>query len=142
MTTKRLNLATLLVLTVFGPGAARADLLIDWWTLGSGGDMSSAGGSLKLSGTAGQPDAGAALSGGTFQLAGGFWPATTPACLGDCNCDGVIDFNDINSLVAALSDPAGVCFFPNLDMTFDGVIDFDDISPFVEILSGSGGPCP
>ena len=140
MTPKRqLTLATLMTATVLG--SVHADLTIVWWTLDSGGDMTSAGGAFALSGTVGQPDAGAALSGGTFTLAGGFWPAATPACLGDCNCDGVIDFNYINALVAAMSDPLGVCFLPNLDMNFDGVIDFDDINPFVEVLSGSGGPC-
>jgi len=123
-------------------GAAAKDFALDWWTADGGGDMWTTGGDFELSGTIGQPDAGVVMTGGDFELVGGFWPATVPACLGDCNCDGVIDFDDINALVAALSDPAGVCFYPNVDMNFDGTIDFDDINPFVEILSGSGGQCP
>jgi hypothetical protein len=63
-----------------------------------------------------------------------------PICRGDCNCDGVIDFDDISPFVAALGG-ATPCRFENVDVNADGVIDFDDISPFVEILSG-GGPCP
>ncbi len=127
------------VLAVSTASAQTFDL--GWYTIDGGGDMWTTGGNYELSGTIGQTDAGV-LTGGGFTLVGGFWPAAVPACLGDCDCDGVVDFNDINALVAALSDPAGVCFFPNLDMNFDGTIDFDDINPFVEILSGSGGPCP
>ena len=56
-----------------------------WWTVDGGGGAS-AGGSYSLSGTAGQPDAGA-LSGGVFALHGGFWgrlPAgTRPAAVSD-----------------------------------------------------------
>ncbi|MDY6877926.1 MAG: Ig-like domain-containing protein [Chloroflexota bacterium] len=47
-----------------------------------GGGTTSAGGGYSLSGTSGQPDAGATLSGGEFSLRGGFWPGqeaqTTP----------------------------------------------------------------
>ncbi|HOW68719.1 MAG TPA: hypothetical protein P5186_27825 [Candidatus Paceibacterota bacterium] len=45
---------------------------IDWSTI-DGGGSTSAGGQYVLSGTIGQPDAGA-MSGGTFTLNGGFWP--------------------------------------------------------------------
>ena len=131
----------LFVLLLCAAAPGHADFDLSWYTIDGGGNRWSTGGDFELSGTLGQTDAGV-LSGGNFTLLGCFWPATVPACLGDCDCDGVVDFNDINALVAALSDPAGVCFFPNLDMNFDGVVDFDDINPFVEILSGSGGPCP
>jgi hypothetical protein len=45
---------------------------IDWFTIDGGGGTSS-GGVFTVSGTIGQPDAGA-LSGGAFTLSGGFWP--------------------------------------------------------------------
>ncbi len=138
---RNIHVKMLVVLLLGGAGAALADFDLSWYTIDGGGNMWSTGGDYELSGTLGQPDAGV-LTGGDFTLTGGFWPAAVPACLGDCNCDGVIDFNDINALVAALSDPAGVCFFPNLDMNLDGIVDFDDINPFVAILSGSGAPCP
>jgi hypothetical protein len=45
---------------------------ISWSTI-DGGAYTSTGGSYALSGTIGQPDAGATLSGGIYALAGGFW---------------------------------------------------------------------
>ncbi|MFQ5398455.1 MAG: hypothetical protein ACE5E7_02535 [Anaerolineae bacterium] len=51
---------------------ARMDAFtLSWWTVDGGGGNSS-GGSYTLNGTIGQPDAGG-MSGGTFDLAGGFW---------------------------------------------------------------------
>ncbi len=44
---------------------------IDWFTIDGGGGTST-GGVYSVSGTIGQPDAGA-MSGGEFSLAGGFW---------------------------------------------------------------------
>ncbi|MEW6251317.1 MAG: hypothetical protein AB1716_11765 [Planctomycetota bacterium] len=60
---------------------------------------------------------------------------------GDLNCDGRIDFNDINPFVLILSDPQGwqqqypTCPFLNGDCNGDGRVDFGDISPFVALLS-------
>lgn len=44
---------------------------LSWWTVNGGGGASTGGG-FTLHGTAGQPDAGA-MSGSTFEFAGGFW---------------------------------------------------------------------
>jgi hypothetical protein len=60
--------------------------------------------------------------------------------VGDTNCDGIIDFDDINPFVAALSDSVP-CNYDNCDMNCDGIIDFDDINPFVALLS-TGATCP
>jgi len=49
---------------------------IDWYKV-SGGGGTSAGGVYSVSGTIGQPDAGATLSGGNFSLDGGFWGGVT-----------------------------------------------------------------
>jgi hypothetical protein len=63
---------------------------------------------------------------------------------GDLNCDGVVDFDDINPFVLALSDPTGyyaaypLCNWLNGDCNGDGLVDFDDINPFVALLSGYG----
>jgi len=55
---------------------------VTWSAVDGGGDTST-GGDYSLSGTIGQPDAGAVLSGGDFGLRGGFWPGqatqTAPA---------------------------------------------------------------
>ncbi len=45
---------------------------LSWWTADGGGTTGSTGGGYTLSGTAGQPDAGA-LEGGGYTLLGGFW---------------------------------------------------------------------
>ncbi len=64
------------------------------------------------------------------------------AYYGDLNCDGVIDFEDINPFVLALSDPVGYqaaypnCDIHNGDCDHDGDVDFDDINAFVALLSG------
>ncbi len=59
--------------------------------------------------------------------------------IGDANCDGVIDFDDINYFVAALSGGTPCCF-THVDCDRNGVIDFDDINAFVALISG--GPQP
>ncbi len=76
------------------------------------------------------------------------WYATAAAIAGsgspsgDLNCDGAVDFGDINPFVLALSDPAGYaaqyanCNILNGDCDNDGDVDFDDINPFVALLSG------
>ncbi len=60
----------------------------------------------------------------------------------DLNCDGIVDFDDINAFVLAISDPAAYeaqypdCFWLNGDCDSDGDVDFDDINAFVALLSG------
>jgi hypothetical protein len=59
------------------------------------------------------------------------------APLGDMNCDGFLDFDDINPLVLALSDPEGYaaaypdCDYYNGDCDYNGRVDFDDINCFL-----------
>ncbi|MEW6251011.1 MAG: S8 family serine peptidase [Planctomycetota bacterium] len=59
---------------------------------------------------------------------------------GDLNCDGAVNFGDINPFVLALSDPAGYaarypsCPIVNADCSRDCFVDFDDIAPFVRAL--------
>ncbi len=70
-------------------------------------------------------------------------PIPSNALVGDLNCDGTVDFQDINPFVLALSDPAGYaaaypnCNILNGDVNGDGRVDFNDINPFVELLSGN-----
>ncbi len=54
------------------PSAPQSDYSIDWYTIDGGGATFSIGGSYSLGGSIGQPDAGS-LSGGSYQLNGGFW---------------------------------------------------------------------
>ncbi len=62
---------------------------------------------------------------------------------GDLNCDGAVDFGDINPFVLILTNPAAWqaaypgCPMLNGDINGDGVVDFGDINPFVALLVGS-----
>jgi hypothetical protein len=61
---------------------------------------------------------------------------------GDLNCDGTLDFDDINAFLLALTNPvAYVLAYPQCDYYLgdcngDGQVDFDDINAFVALLSG------
>ena len=61
---------------------------------------------------------------------------------GDLNCDGVVNFGDINPFVLALSGQAAyvaqfpTCYWYNADCNSDGQVNFADINPFVALLSG------
>ena len=68
-----LTALALLALTA-GVALAQGGFGIPWHTVESGGG-GSAGGPYTVQGTAGQAEAGALLSGGSYTLAGGFWGA-------------------------------------------------------------------
>jgi hypothetical protein len=74
-THRRLALA-LLAAAILGASAALAQTGggydLTWSTIDGGGG-SSAGAGYQLTGTLGQPDAGATLNGGIYSLSGGFW---------------------------------------------------------------------
>jgi hypothetical protein len=127
---------------------------LSWYTIDGGGGMFSTGGSFALGGTIGQPDAGV-MTGGSFELVGGFWalPAAGEPCAGqvrgDSNCDGGVDFDDIDCFVASLigQDSWNACghgegcdYACVNDINQDGSVDFDDIDKFVECLINGGCP--
>jgi hypothetical protein len=66
---------------LFAQPASAQSYSIDWYKIAGGGGTSS-GGTYQLSGTIGQADAGAPLTGGSYSLTGGFWSlisvVTTP----------------------------------------------------------------
>ena len=73
------------------------------------------------------------------------WPfSTLPPlnAMGDLNCDGVVNFDDINPFVLALTDPVAYSTtFPDCDIALadcnlDTLIDFNDIACFVALLGG------
>jgi hypothetical protein len=59
----------------------------------------------------------------------------------DMNCDGLINFDDIDPFVLALSSQAGYeaeypdCNYSSADCNRDGSVNFDDIDAFVELLA-------
>src|SRR3989304_4093527 len=76
--------ASLVGLTLTAAAVAQ-QFEVSRFTIDGGGVMRSTGGDFELSGTIGQPDAGA-MTGGDFTLNGGFWFEGVPS---DCNEDGV-----------------------------------------------------
>lgn len=113
-----------------------ADFDISWYTIDGGGGTS-AGGDFVLSGTIGQPDAGSLMTGGGFELAGGFWPGSNgigSACPADLNFDEVVNIDDLFAVLAGWG-PCDDCIE---DINDDGVVDIDDLFAVL----AEWGPCP
>ena len=128
--TAGMTLAAVAALPVLAGGSSGGVFSIPWSTIDGGGAINTSGGSFALSGTIGQPDAGAPMTGGSFSLTGGFWAgvSTVAPCPADLNGDGALDFFDIS-------------FFLSNEVDFNGdtVFDFFDISAF---LSSFSAGCP
>ena len=107
-------------------GMVMAQFEITRHTIDSGGVVRSTGAAFELSGTIGQPDAGV-LTGGEFQLSGGFWIEHTAT---DCNDDGTVDLIDHEALATCLTGPdvgiADGC--ECLDVDRSGMIDLHDVA--------------
>jgi hypothetical protein len=74
---KRAMVLLALMALLLSVSVARAqpgsDYDLPWWTVGGGGVTSNIGGGYTLGGTAGQPGAGALLTGDGYTLVIGFW---------------------------------------------------------------------
>ncbi len=140
MLTKRLtSIGTLILALAVAPAAFGQDFDLSWHTIDGGGEMFTSGGNFELSGTIGQPDAGAMI-GGDFELVGGFWAIAcgdSPPCDPcDMNCDGTVDASDIEFFIGLLffgDEPCNTC---TGDTNADGNIDALDIEPFLTCLFG------
>ncbi len=76
--------------------------------------------------------------------------AMTGILRGDANCDGVVNFADINPFVTALTSGAVAwsqstgcpveTYLCACDVNGDGVVDFDDLNPFVALVTGVQQP--
>jgi hypothetical protein len=70
---------------------------------------------------------------------------TGATCAGDLNCDGVVNFAELDLFIVALEGQlAWLAQFPdcpwlNADCNGDGTVSFEDIDPFVGLL---GNVCP
>ena len=69
---RRFRRSLLFGLSMLVAGAGAQTLDVTRHVVAGGGGHSS-GGSFSMSGTVGQPDASAAISGGAFELRGGYW---------------------------------------------------------------------
>ena len=62
--------------------------------------------------------------------------------IGDMNCDGSVNFGDIDPFVLAITDASGYaaaypdCNLNNADINDDGFVNFGDIDPFVALITG------
>ncbi len=114
------------------------DFDLSWHTVDGGGGTGT-GGKFVVRGTIGQPDAGT-LSGGGFELRGGFRQALGSGC-GDCPTDvdgsGDTGAPDLAVLLGSWGPcaPGGAC--ECLDDNGDGTIGAADLA----VLLGAGGPC-
>lgn len=118
--------------TSIAVGGPPQDFDLSWHTIDGGGGVSTGGG-FALAGTIGQPDAGI-MSGGRFDLEGGFWPGATViscSCLGDLNADGHRNGADIATFLNCVLD-GGSCLCADIDGV-NGVT-LDDVQLFVEDL--------
>ena len=75
-------------------------------------------------------------------------PAAADGLKGDVNCDGKVNYQDINPFVLRLANPGAYArAFPNCpsangDINGDGVTDYSDINPFVKALASATGGDP
>ena len=101
-----------LVLFLSSPRTLAQTYEITWSTIDGGGGRST-GDSYTLEGTIGQPDAGL-MSGGSYVLAGGFWPATSWC---------IVDLPDLAQFTAQWLISTGS---PQADFNNSGKVDLYD----------------
>ncbi len=138
-TTVAAALAVILAATANAQPAPQFDL--DWYTIDGGGQMFSTSREMELGGTIAQHDAVQTLSGGGFQLVGGFWPVSliveAPPCPGDLDQDGDVDIGDLTQLLSHFGMVAGAT---PADGDLDGDTDVD-ITDLAALLSNFGVSC-
>ena len=111
---------------------------LSWYTIDGGGGTST-GGTYDVSGTAGQPDAGIAMTGGGgYSITGGFWPAAGPA-VNPCPADiaapsGVVNAADLLAVINSW----GACPNCHADINHDNIVNAADLLAVIN----AWGPCP
>src|SRR5690606_27260015 len=101
----RFQTCTLLVASTLACAASHAssEYSIDWHVIGAGGGVSAAG-PYVLRAVIGQPIAHGAVNAGPYTITDGFLAIPLgddePACPGDTNGDGQVNFADLNSVLS------------------------------------------
>ena len=110
------------------------DFSVDWWTIDGGGEMWTTGGEFELSGTIGQPDAGALMTGGDFELAAGFWAGggEDEFCFGDLDGDNDVDLADLAQLLGHYGETSGMSYEDG-DLDGDGDVDLADLAALLGV---------
>jgi len=134
----KLSMVAIILLTI---SPALAQFEISWHTIAGGGNGVSTGGTFELGGTIGQAggQTNPPMSGGPFELSGGFWPvANVCTCLADMNGDGSKNGSDIQQFVGCITS-GGNCSCADVDQA--GGVNLSDVAVFVaDLLSGSACP--
>ena len=140
--TARIIVTVVVPAFVVSAGLAYADFEIDWHSIDGGGEIFSTGGTFELGGTIGQADANAmVLTGGGFELVGGFWAVAVPTCgcLSDLDNDGQRTGADVQGFVDCLTATGTNCACADVDGIFGLTV--DDIAAFVaDLLDGTDCP--
>jgi len=132
--------AIMTIAAASGVAALADDFVLDWYRVNGGGVMWSTGGDFELGGTIGQADANeTVMSGGSFELVGGFWAVPPCWCLSDVNNDGFRDGLDVQAFIDCVLAGSGDCACA--DVETNGVLDVNDIATFVDDLL-AGDECP
>ena len=136
LTTRFSSLALIVAALLLAPAALAQSFDLSWYTVDGGGGTSTGGG-FELSGTIGQPDAGA-MSGGDFTLEGGFWPGSGVFCFGDLNGDSTVNISDLAQLLANYGTTSGATYEDG-DLDGDGDVDISDLAALLGVY---GTTCP
>lgn len=156
MKTPRQNICTCVVIgvAILAASASAGTFELTWFSIDGGGG-SSVGGSFALSGTIGQSDAGAPMTGGDFSLTGGYWAGGATSsdflCNWDFDEDGDVDLSDFSEFslcFAGANNPPAASCQPEIDADCDGDgdVDLSDFSQFSLCFGGANNPpaasCP
>jgi len=134
MWNKLLKLVLTITVLFAATSAMAGDFTLDWWTVDGGGEMWTAAGDFELSGTIGQPDAGAVMSGGDFELTGGFWAGIgeDEFCFGDLDGDGEVGLADLAQLLSHYGETSGATYEDG-DLDADGDVDLSDLAALLGV---------
>lgn len=107
---------------------------LSWHTLDGGGDMFGVGGAFELSGTIGQYDASPVMTGGTFEVTGGFWAGVDLIpCPADLDGDDDVDLADLTQLLSHFGLIVGATHADG-DLDGDGDVDIGDLSLLLSLF--------
>jgi len=124
--------AAVLVLAARTASAQAYD--ISWFTVDGGGATFLSGGPYTLGSTAGQPDAGPHMSGGTYGLDGGFWEGADP------DIDVSITVADSPDPVIGLQTLTYTITATNAGPVAANTVEVDDMLPPGVTFLSAGGP--
>jgi hypothetical protein len=123
-------IAALFIMSSLGTAAVADQFQLDWWSVDAGGSFFTTGDAYELSGTIAQPDVGATMTGGDYELESGVWSPVNDgsACAGDIDGDGDTDHADLGALLAAWdSQPGDPTWNENADLDGDGHVSHADL---------------